>query len=297
MLNEPTEGDPQQAGAQTEPTTTEGSEGATATPATEEPQSDATPTAPAQVSDDSGEVDRLRKDLQAKEQALAALGIDANSSTVDQLAMGLLKPEDLLRPQQPESPPATLSDKIRQIKEGIGSSEPVTEDKYRKDMSAALDLVGELVESQDRQQREQEIQSMVERNKSASKSVFAESEVLGQLPQDLHDAAENLMLGMTDLDVGQFSLELPPDRRYQAMTPQVYSKFAGNAKQRFEAIYKHAFEAGKLAAQGNPAPTVNPIAPGGGPTPPPAPETSKTHTLDQLEQNVNAYLAGTQLRV
>lgn len=273
---------------------------APASDVTAEPQSDATPAAPAQVSDDSGTAMRLKQELAKKDKALRNLGIDPDSSAVDQLELGVATADDFLRKPQTESQQTTLAEKLNQLKENITSDKPVTENRYKQDMAAALDVVGEIVQQTDNQNRQREMEIMIDRNIAASKAQFGQSETVANLPPEIREVAEDLMLGLTDIEVGRFSRTLPPDRVSAAMQPQVYQKMAGAATKRFEAIYAHAFKAGQNAALGNIQTNpsgVNPLPSGGPAAPPPGPDIKKQMNIRNLDDNVNAYLQRSRLQV
>jgi hypothetical protein len=284
-------------------------------PAATEPKVEETK--PAEVVDEATfhRTSQENKDLRA---TLIKLGVDPDGSTAEQLRSGVVTVDDLIHarasevtstPQTPEptTPQVPLSQKITNLQDRLSKEGDVTAKSYKEDMKAAMEVITGLA------QANQNISQTLEANnannlltsvQNATKNVFStEVKSATLIPEDVLPIAENFFVGATDLGAGKFAGQVGRER---AFTPEGYTHVAKSITPEFDQLVQAIHKAGQDAAiaaikKANPtlntATVVNPITPGaGGGTPPPPTEQSNM-TIDNLEANVNKYMAETAARV
>lgn len=256
---------------------------------------------------------RLSQDNSQLRTTLIKLGIDPDSQTAEQLRNGFISFDDILRsrqpiaPQQPSIAPAPrvpLNQKIQSLRTTLTGQDGknVTAEEYRQTMTQALDVIGDLAEANQniyKVQEKNELQNLVTQTLTATKQVFGSSVAL-KVPEPVREIGERLFIGATDLGVGELAAQVG---REQAFTPGAYRHVATKLAPDFDKFVQAIFQAGQQAAVTNinrglpPGAAVVPLAPGTGRGSPPPPKPKGTFSFDNLDRNVDAFLASTQAQI
>jgi hypothetical protein len=133
---------------------------------------------------DEATATRVQQENAALRATLMKVGIDPDSDVAENLRSGLITVDDILRTRQPQQPtaqstqepeaqPPTLDQKLQSLQKRLGRSDPVTNEEYKQDMSAALDVIGTLVRDIQDGKREQNTQRLFEEVTTSTKEVFS----------------------------------------------------------------------------------------------------------------------------
>jgi hypothetical protein len=234
------------------------------------------------------------------------VGIDPDSDVAENLRSGLITVDDILRTRQPQQPtaqstqepeaqPPTLDQKLQSLQKRLGRSDPVTNEEYKQDMSAALDVIGTLVRDIQDGKREQNTQRLFEEVTTSTKEVFS-SQLKDKIPEDVRDMGEKLFFYATDQAAGELAASIGRDA---AFTGDRYRQVAGKLIPQFDKFISSIFKAGaqaQMSAMNKGGGGIAPIAPGhsGGAPPPP---NKVDATLESLDDRAAQFMQGTQLRV
>ena len=287
------------------------------------PETKVEETKPAEAVDDAT-VQRLRQDLATQKATLVKLGIDPDGDTAENLRSGLITVEELISARaadmpattpeiaSPTTPQIPLDQKIVNLQNRLGRKGQVTDAEYKEDMSAALEVIRDVVTANQnisQTMQNNDLNNLLEATVSTTKEVF-NTDVKSVVPEDVRAIGEELFVGATDVGAGNYARSLLQrgykDGKERAFSPKGYRAVAKDLATRYDTFVQAIFKAGQVAAvkainEANPsvntATVVNPIAPGGGGgTPPPPPEPNK-FTINNLDANVDEYFAGTQPQV
>jgi len=317
-LNPPTDAN---AGvpAETPPVATQAPEGP---PAATVPPVEGTPAETPPAEADTGKAQRISQQNAQMKAALIKMGVDPDSDTMEAIASGLVTPEEVRAARQPVQPQATaappvatapevpLSQQISNLK-GIldtpvpsdGLSANDVQDRQKALLGvveAQAKQIDQITKAREQDQRQDAANNVI----SATQSVF-ESTVLPTLPANLPDdvkkAASDMFLGATEMENINLIRDYGAEK---ANTPEGYKHSATQVAPKFNQLLKAAFDAGAASSNPNavpantaPANTVTPMRPGtrGGSPPPPA--NKNQFSLQNLDNNVDAFLATQEGRV
>lgn len=270
-----------------------------------DPQAEETPPAEA-----DGKNERVLQENAAMKLAFQYLGLNADSPVIDQINSGLLTREQILGtpavPQAPVVPPAptiTTEQKLANLDKVIPQEGDVSADDFRAVIGQIKEVVSDVVRENQtlKQARDQDNrETLSERTASAATAVF-ESEVAADLPADVKAIAQELFLGAVDNKVYELAAD-PQVGQQRALSVEGYTFAAKQLAPKFDALIaaiKGTPAPVPLAPAGTPAAAtpVRPLAPGGG-APSPAPPAEKgTFAIENLETNVDNYMASQTLRV
>jgi hypothetical protein len=261
--------------------------------------------------------ERLRQDNANLRATLLKLHIDPDSDTAEGLRSGLITFDDVVgartpapaatAPQAPESttPQIPLAQKITNLQTRLARKEKVTDESYKSDMNAAIEVV--LAQAQEMQNISQtmertDLNNLLQTTLNATKEVFS-TDVESVVPEDVRAIGEELFVGATDVAVGALART---HGQAKAFSKEGYQHAAKNVATRYDTFVKGIVKATQAATikaikEANPsvntATVVNPIAPGagGGTLPPPA--NPNKFSIANLDANVNEFMEGTESRV
>lgn len=263
----------------------------------------------------AGKATRIAQDNADLRRTLEAIGVNPDSADAEHLRSGLIDPKEFIKSRyssiltpdntpQTSEPAATtvpLDQKLIDIQHDLKGQEgrEITGKEYQKTQTQMLDVIQNLVtDNQNSQfdQRNRDTKDLQNRNIAATNDVFNQTASVN-IPQDLREDAADLVLGSTDIAVGKLAREFGPQK---ALTPAGYTHEAKAASEKLNRIVEAAYKAGQTAAITNINPPANPpivpLQPGGGSTPIPQGNKPKM-TLDNLDSNVDKFLATTQNQV
>lgn len=273
--------------------------------------------APTEVKPDpeaAAKMTRLSQDNSQLRATLLKMGIDPDSQTAEQLRSGLVTFDEIIRTRQPAPPPPVqptlaspkvpLGQKLADLKHALTGQDGknVTAEEYRATQNQLLEVVQDLVEANQsiaRVQENNDLKTLVDQTLSATKQVFGAT-VAAKVPQDVREIGEKLFVGATDIGVGELAAQVGRER---AFTPQAYRHVAGKLAPDFDRFVQSIFTAGQQAAltsiqRGQPVSQgINPLPPGTGRGSPPAPPNKKQFSLENLDRNVDAFIANTQAQI
>lgn len=248
-----------------------------------------------------GKSQRIQQENAQLRATVRKFGVDPDSDVMDQLNSGLLTVADIVKPREPVEPPAptqTLQQKIDNLKTAnlTGTDGAVDAKAFLDDRSQLIEVLDAVVQdnTQLRQAREGDQQTIrAQQTASAAASVF-DTDVNVTLPDDVMSVAKELFLGAVDNRVYDMAND-PNVGRDRALSVEGYTFAAKQLAPKFGALV--AAIKGEPAPVPAVAPNVVPLAPGTGGASPPPPVPKGKFDMRNLDQNVDAYLAGRQVRV
>lgn len=242
------------------------------------------------------------------------MGIEPDSDTAEQLVAGLVTYEDIQRARQPatttEAQPSTptapeipLGQKIDNLRSVLSKPIPpegLSADEVVSRQNALLDVVAgqaKQIENVTKSQEQKDQQDEAGRMVAATNDVF-EKEVLSglgiEIPEEVRQIAASAFLGATDIENINLGNTVGVER---ANTPDGYRHSATQIAPQFKQLIQALVQVGRNPNPNpnpNPRPTVptpvpgtriNPLRPGGGPTP--APPVDKDYfDIRNLDRNV-----------
>jgi hypothetical protein len=258
---------------------------------------------------------RIHQDNKNLRATLRKVGIDPDSDTAEQLRSGLITFDDVMRtrtpvqptvaqPTEPATPQVSLDQKIINLRNRLSRKGAVTDDLYKEDMGAALEVIADVVQANQnitQTMENNDLNNLLATTLNATKETFV-SDVKSELPEDVRAIGEELFVGATDVAVGSLARQVG---KAKAFTPDGYRHAGKGVAPKFDKFVQSIFKAGQNAAvnaikAANPnlkGPVVNPIAPGTGGGSPAPPADPNKFTEKNLNANVAEFLATTQKQV
>jgi hypothetical protein len=247
---------------------------------------------------------------------LTKFGVDPDSDVAEQLKSGLITVDELLRTRQPvttaepakpdaAAPVVSLGQKLINLKNARSQLKgDVTAEQFYNLFDMQSEMITDLVKANQnfsQMQEDSALQSLLDKTVGATKTVFNDK-VTSQIPDDVKEFGQSLFIGVTDIEVGSLAQKIG---REKAFTPEGYTHVATQMAPKFDAFVQAVFKAGQRAGANaitNPnaptgTPPINPVTPGGGSVPPTPPTDKNQFSLANLDKNVNAVLASTQIQV
>jgi hypothetical protein len=276
--------------------------GTDVTPTAGEP--DAATATPVDNAEVDGKLNRITQDNEALRVALRKIGVDPDSDTVRQLNSGLITKDDLFQtsppvPDKPPTPTASLEDELDNLSRVMQQRDEngaVTADTFDASMKQTLKVMQGLIqENKDlKQARDADAQNQVAQRTAAVTQTVFDTDVTVEIPDAVKDIAKDLFQGAVDNAVYAMASD-PNIGRDRAVSPEGYEFAAKQLAPKFIAMV-NAIK-GVSAPAPQPTGQVRPLAPGAGGGSPPPPAQKGKFTLQNLDANVQAELAGQQLRV
>jgi len=264
---------------------------------------------------DEATMHRISQDNANLRTTLIKLGVDPDSDTAEQLRSGLITVDDLIRARTPAVPATTqtpepttpqipLDQKIINFRNRLNREGAVTDALYKEDMSAALDVIMDVVQANqniNQTMENNELNNLLTATMNVTKETFR-SDVKSVIPEDVREIAEGLYIGGTEIAAGHLARRIG---REKAFTKDGYRYAAQQVAPKFDQFVQSIFKAGgdatlKAIKKANPTiktAVVNPIAPGVGSLTPPPPVDKGKFSMQNLDANVKEFLAGTQRQV
>ena len=290
-------------------------------------EQEAAPATPAegtsQAEADEAKMHRVSQENAKLRIAITKFGVDPDSDLVEQINAGVITVDDITRARQPVTPTAApqastptapeipLDQQIDNLQSIVNAPIPErgysSEDVQARDKAFMGVIAGQvkqiqnITQSQEQKEQQEQAHSMV----AATNVVFNEdvlSDLMAEIPEDVREIGSKMFLGATDIE----NIELIKSHgKEKALTADGYrfsaNKVAPEMKQFIQAVYK----AGQDSTNPNPIPPTHPIAPrtnvqplrpGGGPTPAPPVDKDK-FAIENLSRNVDEELAAQEGRV
>ncbi|MHC4364806.1 MAG: hypothetical protein ACYSTJ_04985 [Planctomycetota bacterium] len=289
-------------------------------------QEPAEPAAPAaQVEPTAAEAEakahRIQQENANLRTTLIKMGVNPDSDIAEQLRSGMITRDDLMRisqpapPAQPQvaepaAPEVPLEQKLRNIqamRTAMQKKPEISQEDFKAFADQQMDVMIQVAQDNQAIKQEQEntaLQNLLNQTEGAAKNVFGTA-VKAAIPENVREIAEHFFVGATDLDVGELARN-PNIGRQKAFTPQGYTHAATQLAPKFDQFVNAVFKAGNDAAiaaiqKANPGANVqgavNPLPPGTGGGSPPPPAQKGTFAIENLDRNVDAFLATTQAQV
>ena len=288
-------------------------------------EQEAAPTTPAegtpQAEADEAKMHRVSQDNAKLRIALTKFGVDPDSDLVEQINAGVITVDDITRARQPVTPTTTpeaspptapeipLDQQIDNLKSIVNAPIPErgysSEDVQARDKAFMGVIAGQvkqiqnITQSQEQREAAEQANGMV----TATNDVF-NTEVLSDLtveiPEDVRQIGAKMFLGATDIE----NIELIKSHgKSKAVTADGYRYSATQVAPEMKQFIQAVFKAGQDSTNPNPpiTPTsprtnIQPLRPGGGPTPAPPVDKDK-FAIENLGRNVDAELAAQEGRV
>ena len=265
---------------------------------------------------------RINQDNANLRATITKMGIEPDSDTAEQLRSGLITYDDVLRARQPvttttpaapqaTAPEVSLPQKIDNLRSVLNkplSPQGLTAEEVQDRQIAFLDVIAGQAKEIDnikQSQAQKNAQEEASRMVAATNDVFSNSvvsELSAEIPEDVRQIAASAFLGATDIENISLIREIGEDR---ANTPTGYSHSATKVAPNFKKLIQAVYKAGQDSNNPNPNPPVAPTAPrtniqalrpGGGPTPPPPADKNK-YDIENLDANIDDFLASDEGRV
>lgn len=280
------------------------------TPATEEPPAATVPAVEETDAEAEAKTQRISQDNANLRATLTKIGIDPDSDTAEQLRAGLITLDDVVRARAPVTPQTTVSDapapelpldqRLSNLQSTLASQKDgeVTAGQYRETQGKMLEVITGLVQANQNIVKEQEVNTQNQRVQGmidAASDIFSK-EVLVNVPEDVREIATEMFLGATDIE----HVALRRQHGDNAETPEYFKHTATKVAPKFNTLIQSIYKAGQqsITAGGVPKPgVINPIPPGVGAGTPAPPVPKGKFSDNNLDANVDEYLAQTQARV
>lgn len=280
---------------------------APATPAEETPPAEA----------DEAKMHRVSQDNATLRTTLRKLGVEPDSDVVEQINAGVITLDDIVRARQPVTPTAAPQvspptapeipldqqiDNLKSILDKPIGPDGISAENVRDQQKAFFGVIASqakeiknITQSQEQREQQEQANGMV----TATNEVFNTDVLSGltvEIPEDVREIGAKMFLGATDIE----NIELIKSHgKEKALTADGYrysaSQIAPEMKQFIQAVYK----AGRDSLNPNPTPpvvptaprtNVQPLRPGGGPTPAPPVDKDK-FAIENLRANVDNFIA------
>lgn len=263
----------------------------------------------------AAKAERLSQDNANLRAVLTKIGIDPDSQTAEHLRAGLITVDDVMRARQPVQPSVEtqksdaaasavpLDQKLVNLQNILaGQKGDVSAEEYRNAQGKMLEVITDLVRANQNITKKQEIDANNQKIQSmigAAQDVF-NKDVTFKIPEGMKEIAQEMFLGAADIE----HVELQRQFGERANTPEYFRHSAGKVAPRFNQFLQAVYKAGSQAAvdainRSKPAgqTVVNPLQPGvvGG-TPPPPPKKEQ-FAIENLDANVDAFLASTETQI
>lgn len=242
---------------------------------------------------DTGKQTRVEQENKLLRTVLNKLNIDPDSNKLDYLAKGYIEPTELL----PQTQPVKSTEPTKSVDQILGdlenrTKEGVTENDFVELLQATKGLVGDIKNIRN-ESESSKLNELINSNINAVNQTFAQSDVYNKVPEDVREIAREMVLGATDINVYQLGQQIGDINRVSR--PDVYAEVTGEVSKKFSTLFNRIYKAGQESALGNIQNnnrSVNPISTGTGRASPPP---TQPMTLQNLQSNVDEYMAGNKL--
>jgi hypothetical protein len=243
---------------------------------------------------DPGKLTRIEQDLARKDKALKALGINPDSTMLEQFEKGIITEEELLgsiarpvtQPVVQQEPVETPLDKMQAVLNKVKTSKDATLEDFETLTAATLEAL------QSNAQREQatEMQQVAQKCQEAVFNVFDSTEYPLK-DANLKATEREIFMAATDAHVTRDAQRL--ENPTSMLNPQTYQFYANKQTETLGKLKQAYIEMGrKLEREGVPpapaAEIITPAAPGAGSMPKP-PKTKIT--VDNMAEARKNWLA------
>ena len=239
-------------------------------------------------------ISRLETELDRYKKFAQTLNIAPDSDLIDQVASGVITPEQALertgvtKPPQPAAQPSTAQDRIGQILAKKASNQRVNEDDIFDLAEAVREGIGEIRQGYETSSQQQ----LIEKCAAVTTQVLGNDALYKETPDNIKQLETDVFLASTDYQVGAEISKLPEQQQRGYYTPQTYNYYAKkNLEDGYGKLREHWINHGReLERGGNPPsnPVVNPISTNTGSAPVTAP--TERPTIDNLDARAAAYI-------